>query len=303
MHVMEIPSRSHSLEDPNLKKKVVITAALAGAATRKEQNPAVPYTPQEFAEESYKAYKAGASIVHIHAKDPKTGLATADLAIIRETVNRIRDRCGDILINLSTAIIGGLEPEARIAPVLDIRPDLASLNTGTMNFAQADRKKGTIQFEIIFRNPFAMLIDFAKAMKSVGVKPELEVYDLGHIYNVLLVRKQGIFDEPLHFQFVFGVVGGVPFKPHIFSFFRETIPKDATWACCGVGADQIPAITFSVMSGGHMRVGLEDSLRVHGGRLARDNAEQVELAVRIAELAGRTPATPTETRRLLHLPQ
>ncbi|HYB20294.1 MAG TPA: 3-keto-5-aminohexanoate cleavage protein, partial [Thermodesulfobacteriota bacterium] len=165
--------------------KVIITAALTGAATRKEQNPAVPYTPNEFAEESYKCWKAGASIVHIHARDPKTGNPTADIPQIRETINAVRNRCPELIINMSSAIGPGVTAEQRIAPIVDLKPDMASLNTNSMNFALADHKSGKIFLEVIFENTFKMLVDFSKAMKENGVKPECEVYDFGGIYNVL----------------------------------------------------------------------------------------------------------------------
>ena len=282
-------------------EKVIISAALAGAATRKEQNPAVPYTPKEFAEESYKCWKAGASIVHIHARNPENGFPTGDMKIVRETITAIRDRCPELIINMSSAIGPGVTPEQRIAPIVEMKPDLASLNTNSMNFGLADYKTGKVPFEIIFENTFKMLVDFAKAMKENGVKPECEVYDFGGIYNVLLVRKQGIFEEPMHFQLVFGVAGGVPFTPMNMVHMQSLLPADATWSVCGVGPNQFPAAIMASIMGGHIRVGLEDNTRVLRGKMAEGSWEQVEVAKKIIENSERDVATPAETRKILKL--
>jgi len=281
--------------------KVIISAALSGAATRKEQNPSVPYTAQEFAEESYKCCKAGASIVHIHARDPKTGNAAAEIPKIRETIEAVRDKCPELIINMSSAIGPWVSAEQRIAPIVEMKPELASLNTNSMNFALADHRSGTIFAEIIFENTFKMLVDFAKAMRQNGVKPECEVYDFGGIYNILLVRKQGIFEEPMHFQLVFGVAGGVPFTPMNMIHMQSLLPAGATWSVCGVGPNQFPAAIMASIMGGHIRVGLEDNTRVLRGKTAEGSWEQVEVVKRIADLAEREVATPTEARKILNL--
>ncbi len=285
-----------------LENKVVITTALSGGGTFKFQNPAVPYTPEEFAEEAYKAYQSGTSIVHIHAKDPETGMPTPDLNIIRNTVEAIRAKC-NVLINLSTAIGAGVSPDDRIRPVTELKPDLASLNTNTMNFAIADHKTGEIGIEIIFENTFAMIKRFAQEMREAKTKPECEVYDIGHVYNVELVRKQKVFEEPLHFQFVFGVAGGIPFNPANFIRFTESLPKDATWSACGVGPNSFPAAFMSAIMGGHIRVGLEDNINITRGEKAKGNYELVEKAVQIAKLAEREIATVEEAREILQLPK
>jgi len=285
-----------------VKDKVIITAALAGGATLKHNNPAVPYTPEEFAQEARKVYESGGAIVHVHAKDPDTGLATPDMDKIRPTIEAIRDACPDLIINMSSAITAGLKAEQRIAPIVAIKPEMASLNTNTMNFALADHKKGRVFGEVIFENTFAMLQDFGRKMKENGVKPEFEAYDPGGIYNTLLVRKQGdLFKEPLHFQFVFGVAGGIAHSALGLCLMKDLIPDDATWSVCGVGPNQIPAAMQAAFMGGHIRVGLEDSVRVPGGELAKGNWEQVEYAVKIAKLVDREPASPAEARELLSL--
>ncbi len=284
-----------------LKEKVVISAALTGAATMKHQNEAVPYTPEEFAEESYKCWQAGASVVHIHVRDPETGMSTEDFNLIRPTIEAIRDKCPELIINMSTAIRPMLTAEQRIAPIREFKPDMASLNTNSMNFALADHTTGDVMFEIVFENTFQMLIDFAKEMRENKVKPEMEIYDLSGLYNILLVNKQQILDDPLHFQFVFGVAGGVPYSPGNFHRMYEMVPEGSSWSVCGVGPNQFAANMASAGYGGHLRVGLEDNVRMPNKELAKGSYEQVEWAVRVAELCGREVATPKEARQIFNL--
>ena len=286
----------------DLSNKVVITAALTGGATRKDQNPNVPYTKDEFIAEAVKCYEAGAAILHIHVRDPKTGFATPDLGLIGPVVEGVRAAC-PILINLSTAIGAGLKPEQRIAPVKEFKPEFASLNTGTMNFALFDYKSKDVMIEFIFENTFAIIKQFAKAMREAGTKPELEVYDLGHVYNVKLLQMKGILDEPLHFNFVFGVAGGIHFKIDHLTSFINTIPEGCTWHTCGVGPNQFPLAMMAAALGGHIRVGLEDNIYIRGKELAKGSWEQVKKAVVIAEQADREPATPDEARVILNCPK
>jgi 3-keto-5-aminohexanoate cleavage enzyme len=284
----------------SLEDKCIITAALAGAATMKSQNQAVPYTVEEFVEEAYRCYNAGCAIVHIHARDPETGLPTSSLETLGEIVKGIKDKC-PIVINLSTAIGIGVSPEERIGVVKEFKPEMASLNTNSMNFALGDWKQHIILGETVFTNTFQMLTDFAKAMKEAGTRPELEVYDLGGIYNTLFVRHQDIFVEPLHYQFVWGVLGGCGLDLANFQRFRDLIPDDATWSTCGVGPAQFHGAFIAAVEGGHIRVGLEDNITVRKGVPAKGSYEQVEKAVKIVELADREPATPDETRQILNL--
>jgi len=284
-----------------MSDKVIITAALTGAATRKEQNPAVPYTPEEFAEDAYKVYNSGGAIVHIHVRDPEHGAPTHEIDKIKTTIDAIKAKCPEIIINMSSAIGPWVTQEQRIAPIVAIKPPMASLNTNSMNFGIANWKTGEVPMEIVFENTFAMIVDFAGQMKANKVKPELEVYDMGGLYNVLLIRKQGIFEEPMHFQMVFGVAGGVPYEPGIFAAMKDRLPENATYSVCGVGPNQFPANITSVVNGGHMRVGLEDNTRMPNGELAKGSWEQVEWCVEVAKLAGREIATPDEARKMLKL--
>lgn len=284
-----------------LRKKMVITAALTGAATFKHQNESVPYTSEEFAEESYKCWRAGAAIVHIHVRDPESGMSTEDLDLIQPTITAIRERCPELIINMSTAIRPMLTPEQRITPVVEMKPEMASLNTNSMNFAIADYQTGEIGMEVVFENTFEMLNDFALKMRENKVKPELEIYDMGGLYNILLVSKKKILDEPLHFQFVFGVAGGVPFSPANLARMYEMLPEGSTWSVCGVGPNQFAAGLSAAVWGGHIRVGLEDNIRMPNRELAKGSYEQVEWAVKVAEMCGRKVASPAEAREIFNL--
>lgn len=171
-------------------RKVIITAALAGAATFKNNNPNIPYTLEEFAQESHKAYKSGAAMVHVHGR-LDNGAPTYDIERIRQIYDAIKQKTPELIVNLSSAASPGATPEQRLAQIVTIRPEMASLNTNTMNFSIMDRKNGTILFDNVFTNTFTMLQDFGKAMEKEGVKPEIEIYDMGGLDNTLLIMKQG----------------------------------------------------------------------------------------------------------------
>ncbi len=283
---------------PDMSQKVIIAAALSGAATMKNQNPSVPYTPQEFADEAHKCYKAGAAMVHVHARG-ENGMATHEISIIKETHDAIKEKTPELIVNLSSAVGMGKTAEQRIAQIEAIKPEMASLNTNTMNFSIIDRKTGKIFIDYVFENTFTMLQDFGKTMEENGTKPEIECYDMGGLDNTLLIAKQGFFTEPMNFNFVWGVAGGQRFRTETFIAMKNAIPEGANFTTCGVGTDQFPCITQSCLLGGHMRVGLEDNIRIPNGELAKGSYEQVEWAVRIAECLGREPATPDEARKIM----
>jgi len=285
-----------------MSNKVIICAALAGAGTFRNQNPAVPYAPEEFAEESAKCYEAGAAMVHIHARSDD-GMPTADIDRIRATHDAIKERCPNLIVNLSSAVGMGATKEQRIDQIVAIKPAMASLNTNTMNFGIVDRNSGQVLIDYVFENTFLMLQDFGKAMEENGVRPEMECYDIGGLDNTLLIGKQGMFDTPMNFNFVWGVAGGQRFRPESFVAMVNALPENANFTTCGVGIDQIPAITMSCMMGGHMRVGLEDNIRVPNGELAKGSYEQVEWAVKIASSFNREPATPDEAREMMGIKQ
>ncbi|MEK6195051.1 MAG: 3-keto-5-aminohexanoate cleavage protein [Deltaproteobacteria bacterium] len=283
-----------------MKSKVVITAALAGAASSKENNPAVPYTPEEFAKEAYKAHQAGAAMVHVHARRDD-GFPTHEVDRIQATHDAIRDKSPDLIVNLSSAVGYGATPEQRIAQIVAVKPEMASLNTNTMNFSFMNRKTGQILLDGIFENTFTMLQDYGKAMEENRVKPEVECYDIGGLDNFLLISKQGFFSDPVNINFVWGVAGGQRFRPDAFLTMYHALPKDANFTTCGVGTDQFPCNMQSCLMGGHMRVGMEDNVRMPNGDLAKGSYEQVEWAVKVADAMGRTPATPDEAREIMSL--
>lgn len=290
----------------DLSNKLVISAALAGAFTRKEQNPAVPYTAEEFGEEAKKCYEEGAAIVHIHARNPEKGYPTHDLEIIKAVIDSIHDKAPEILINLSTAISAQSSPEQRIAPVQTYKPPLASLNTNSMNFSIGDFKTGEVVMgdDNIFANTFKNIQIFAKEMKKARTKPEMEVYDYGGLYNMLHINKQeDLFEHPLHFQLVWGVLGGIPFSIHNLAHLLNIMPSGSTWSVCGVAKDQFRAAMCAAPMGGHIRVGLEDNIRNIDGSLSKGSWEQVEWAAKVAKIAGREPATPDEARKCFNLLQ
>jgi len=283
-----------------MEKKVIITAALSGAGTFKNNNPAVPYTPEEFADEAAKAYQAGAAMVHIHARQDD-GWPTHEVQLIRNAHDAIKEKTPELIVNLSSAVGVGKTPEERITQIVEIKPEMASLNTNTMNFGTLDRKTGQIMFEFIFENTFVMLQDFGKAMEENKVKPEIEVYDIGGMDNFLLISKQGFFNDPVNINFVWGVAGGQKFRPETFAALTHALPPGANFTACGIGLDEFPAIMQSCLMGGHMRVGLEDNVRMPNGELAKGNYELVEVAVKVAEAMGREPATPAEAREIMGL--
>ncbi len=285
---------------PDMSTPVILTAALTGAATMKNQNPNVPYTPEEFAEEAYKCWKAGAAMVHVHARGDN-GMATHEHDRIRATHDAIKDKCPELIVNLSSAVGMGKTAEQRISQIVAIKPEMASLNTNTMNFSIIDRKTGKIFIDFVFENTFTMLQDFGKAMEENGVKPEIECYDMGGLDNTMLIAKQGIFTDPINFNFVWGVAGGQSFRAEAFVAMMNALPPRANFTTCGVGTDEFPAIMQSCLLGGHMRVGLEDNIRMPNGELAKGSWELVEVAATIADCLGRPVATPDEARAIMGL--
>lgn len=280
-----------------MNKKVIITAALSGSWVFKSQNPAVPYTPEEFADEAAKAYRSGAAMVHVHARQPLDGFPTAKLEFVKPIYDAIKQRTPELIVQISSSI--GANYEERIAPIVEIKPEMSSLNTNTMNFCMIDRKKGTIIVDNVFVNTFTMLQDFGRTMEKLHIKPEIEIYDIGGLDNWFLISKQGFFSMPFNFNFVWGVAGGYRFRPITFASLVDMLPDNSNFTTCGVGLDQFPAVTQSCLTGGHMRVGLEDNIRIPNGELAKGSWEQVEWAVKIASCLGREPATPDEARAIL----
>ncbi len=271
---------------------VIITAALTGSRPTKAMNPAVPYTPQEIAAEALACWREGAAIVHIHARDPASGAPSHDPAIYQQIVGLIRQEC-DLLINLTTSGLHLPDPgdvRARLAP-LQAAPDLCSLDVGSLNFA-----------EQVFLNPPEWSQAAARALQAAGVKPELEVFDLGHIAQARHLIQAGLIDPPPFFQLCMGVGWGAPASAENLVHLQRQLPPGCQWSALGVGARQGPMIALALALGGHVRVGFEDNLYLSKGRLAKSNAEFVRQAVSLAVQFGRQAADPAEARRLLGIP-
>ena len=283
-----------------MSNPVIICAALTGAATFKQNNPSVPYTLEEFAAEAEKCRKAGAAMVHVHARTDD-GDSTHEIARVQAVYDAIKERCPDLIICLSSAVGAFKTAEQRLAQILAVRPEMASLNTNTMNFSIMDRNTGQIFFDYVFENTFTMLQDFGKAMEANGIKPEIECYDIGGLDNTLLIGRQGFFSQPMNFNFVWGVAGGQKFRPDVMIAMKNALPPDANFTTCAVGPEQFPANVMSCLLGGHMRVGLEDNTRMPNGEMAKGSYEQVEWAVGVAASLNRSPATPAEARNILGL--
>jgi 3-keto-5-aminohexanoate cleavage enzyme len=281
-----------------MSNPVIICAALTGAATFKQNNPSVPYTIEEFAVEAEKCFRAGAAMVHVHARTDD-GDSTHEIDRVQAVYDAIKNRCPDLIICLSSAVGAFKTAEQRLAQIVAVRPEMASLNTNTMNFSIIDRNSGQIFFDYVFENTFTMLQDFGKAMEENLIKPELECYDMGGLDNTLLIGRQGFFSEPMNFNFVWGVAGGQKFRPDVMMAMKNALPPNANFTTCAVGPEQFPANVLSCLLGGHMRVGMEDNTRMPNGDLAKGSYEQVEWAVRAAASLNRLPATPREARTIL----
>ncbi|MDA1330554.1 MAG: 3-keto-5-aminohexanoate cleavage protein [Chloroflexi bacterium] len=282
-----------------MSDQVIITAALAGSAPMKSQNPAVPYTPEEFAEEAYKAWNEGASVVHIHARDRETGKASWEVADFQAIHNAIQERCPELIINVTTSGRPPHPVETRVDRIAAMKPELASFNTNSMNLAYVNWKTGEVLNEFVYPNPFWLMTKLAHVMREVNTKPEFEIFDFGGMNNVEILRKRQPFDEPMHYQFVFGVAGGIPFSMHNLAHLKDLLPPGSTWSVCGVSRQQFQAGMVAAVHGGHIRVGLEDNIRMPNRELAKGNWELVKWASQVTRLAGRQVASTDEARFIL----
>jgi 3-keto-5-aminohexanoate cleavage enzyme len=267
--------------------KLIITVALTGNVPTKAQNPHLPVTPEEIADTAYRCWQIGASIVHVHARDDQ-GRPTLDPDVFTRIYELISGRC-DIIIQISTGGRAGMDLEARAAAVRRLRPEMASLTTGSMNFP--DR---------VYENPFSTIEYLARAMHEAGTKPEMEIFEAGMIANARLLVERGLATEPLHFNFVLGSRGSLPATPKNLLHLSELIPSTASWTASGLGRWQLPMTALALVMGGHVRVGLEDNLYYRKGELAT-NEQLVERVVRLADELGRPVATPDEARAIFHL--
>lgn len=266
-------------------EKLIITAALTGAEVTKEQCPTLPVTPDEIAEAAYECWKVGASIVHVHARDAE-GNPTQDYEVYKEILEKTKAKC-DIIVQPSTGGAVWHTPEQRLQPV-ELAPEMATLSCGTCNFGDE-----------VFMNTEAAIEKFAKRMKEMGVKPEIEVFERGMIENAKKLVKKGLVDAPLHFDFVLGVPGASPGNPEDLMYMVNQIPAGSTWTVAGVGRYQLPLTTMAILLGGNVRVGFEDNIYYSKGVKADSNAQMVARIVRLANELGREVATPDEARAIL----
>ncbi|MGB9662873.1 MAG: 3-keto-5-aminohexanoate cleavage protein [Moorellaceae bacterium] len=270
----------------SLADKVILTVAPTGAWPTKKDTPYVPLTPEEIADEVYRCYQAGASSVHIHVRDDE-GRPSMSFEKFQKTVELIRERC-DIVINLTTSGGIGLTDEERMKP-LELKPDLASYDCGSMNW----------QHNSVFINSPSFLETLAAKMKEHGVKPEIEVFDGGMIYNAIYYLQKGVLESPPFFQIVLGAPGGMAATVENLVFLKNLLPKDAMWSAFGIGRAHLPILYATLALGGHVRVGMEDNIYYSKGVLAKSNAEFVERARRLIEEMGKSVATPDEARMIL----
>src|SRR6516164_3454893 len=288
-----------------MHRRVIISCAVTGSADSPRKNPAVPVTPAQIAQSSIDAAKAGAAIIHIHVRDPQTTLPSMDGTLYREVVERIRSSGTDVLINLTTGpgarFVPGADdpaqpgphttltrPEIRVRHVVGLRPDICSLDMGSMNMGGR-----------VFINTPDHLEVMAAAIRDAGVLPELEVFETGHLLLAKRMIETGHVKAPGMFQICLGIAWGQPATPEAMAYMRSLLPKESPWFAFGISLHQFPMAAQAVLLGGHVRVGLEDNIYLGKGQLAPSNAALVEKAGRIIELLGDSVATPAEARKML----
>lgn len=283
--------------------KLIITVAVTGSVTPTHKTPNIPITPKEITDSAIECYREGASIVHIHVRDPKTKKPSMRCCLYAEVVDHIKGQC-DMMINLTTGIGARIvmteeekeeageglftTPERRTEHIVQLKPEMCSLDVGTMNFGSW-----------IFANPYPVVREMAAIIRDAGVKPEIEVFDIGHVEIAQRLIKEGLAQLPVHFQFCMGVAGGVAATPKNLLHLVETIPGGSTWSVMGVGVSQLPMVTLAMVLGGHVRVGFEDNLYISKGVLAESNAQFVKKAAEMARMLDRELANPDEAREIL----
>jgi uncharacterized protein (DUF849 family) len=301
-----------------VKNKVVITAAVTGSIHTPTMSPHLPITPEEIANDAVGAAEAGAAEVHIHARDPESGRPSSDLSLFAEIVERVKSR-SNVIICISTGGGKDMTVEERVSAVPKFKPELASLNMGSMNFGMFPMVKRYETWihewekpflestrDFIFRNTFSDIQKILGIMKEAGTKPEMEIYDVGHLYNLLHIKEEVPIDEPVYIQFVTGIVGGIGASLENLMFLKSTADRllgkgGYRWSAIGAGRMQFPICATAALLGGGCRVGLEDNLNLDRGTLAESSAQLVEKMVRILGEFSLKPATPNEAREMLGL--
>ena len=278
--------------------KVVISAALTGVLSTRNQCPAIPYTPKEIGEEAKRAADAGAAIVHIHARTADGGPDWKG-ETFAEIFNEVRART-DVIVNFSTGAIG-IPPEDRVAHIRDLRPEMAALNMGSMNYAIYSEKKKTFYHDHVFANSFKDIQFFLETMRTAGVRPEMECFDAGHIGNTRPLVDMGVLAPPFQFSLIMGVLGGIPGTTRHLVDQVDSLPPGSHWQVIGIGLNQWPLVAAAITMGGNVRVGLEDNFYVEDGKMAKSNGDLVQKASRLVRDLGREVATSAEARDQLGL--
>ncbi len=294
-----------SLEDP-----VVITCSISGAIANREQCPAIPYTPVEYAAEARRIVDEGGVMIHIHARTPD-GTPSYEIEDFAAITDAIRAEVGEqVIVNYSTGTIG-VPLEKRVEYLRACRPEVAALNMGSLNYAKYSRSRKQFVFDMVFQNPFAEIIELLKAMNELGIKPEHECFDIGHVGSLEPLIDMGVLKTPLHVDCVMGVVGGIPPTACNLAAMVENIPAGGGteggpgnhWGVIGISRDQWMLVAAALTLGGSIRVGLEDNLYLPDGQMARSNGELIAKARQMTEDVGRRPATVQEARAMLAVPQ
>jgi 3-keto-5-aminohexanoate cleavage enzyme len=278
----------------------VITCAMSGVAANRDQCPAIPYTPEEYASEACRARDAGASVLHIHARYPD-GTPSFRIEEYRLITEAILAEAPDIVINYSTGAVG-IPIEERVHQITALKPELGALNMGSMNYAKYSASRKSLVFDFVFANPFSDITFLLEKMNSVGVKPECECFDTGHIGNVAPLMDMGLIETPIQFSLILGVLGGAPPESETLAHMARLLPEPNTWEVIAISRQQWKLVAAAAALGGNVRVGLEDNFYVPSGEMATSNGDLVEAARRLVELSGREVADPSTARKLLSLP-
>lgn len=299
-------------------EKLIITAAISGAATIPSLSPYLPLSPREIADSALEAAKAGAAVVHVHARRPEDGFPSSSPDHFREILTRIKDN-SNVVICITTGGSAMMTVEERAAVVPLFKPEMCSFNMGSINFALHTSLKYLKEFkypwekpylemskDFVFKNTFKDFEYLCEVTRANNTKPELEIYDVGHLYNLDHLVTEGLIKPPLHMQFVMGVLGAIRGTPEDLTFLVTKArslfgSENFSWSVIGVGAAEINLSTMAIHMGGHVRVGLEDNIFIKKGVLAKSNAELVEKVVTLADLLHRDVASPDEARQILGL--
>ncbi len=279
--------------------KTIITAALTGVLATREQCPAIPYTADEIAEEGRRAVEAGASILHIHARQPN-GLPAFDVESYRQIDEAVKAKCPGVIINYSTGAVG-VPKEERVHHIPALEPDMAALNMGSMNYAIYSSKHKQFYHDHVFANPFKDIMFFLDKMNQANCRPEMECFDTGHIHNATPLIDMGILKPPYQFSLIMGVLGGIPATTENLLHQVRQLPRGSHWQVIGIGRKQWRMVAAAISMGGNVRVGLEDNLYLPDGSMSTSNGASVAKAAELVHLMGGQVASIEEARERYEL--